>query len=442
MRSHWRIVILLLLVMTLVGCEKPLLDPARPVSLTFWHVYGSVADSPMNDLITRFNQTVGREKGIIINVTSMFTTTSIHESLVATARARPGAGPAPDMFMVYPRDVLAIGPERLLDWRSRISPDRLGEYVPAFLDEGTLDGRLLILPIAKSTSALFVNDTIFEEFSRDTGIDYASLATWEGLFKAAAVYYQWSGGKAFLKHDDWIHYFLLNTAALGGTFLKDGVIDQNDQHFQKLWNMLAKAAVAGHICLMDGYATTAMMTGEALCGIESSASILYYKDCMTFPDNTRKPLRLRILPVPYFKDTSPLAIQRGSGLAVYAGDARKELAASIFAEWLTETEVNIPFVVQTGYLPVKSIAYEQFLEKKQIPANTEREKELYGAVSEIYQKSDFYIPPYFPGYGEVEKKFRSVLRKIFQKYRKSYKMTQTDDTIADTMLAEFMANMD
>ncbi len=431
----------IVLVMTLAGCEKPLLDPVRPVTLTFWHIYGSVADSPMNDLVDRFNRTVGREKGIIVNVTSTFTTSSIHDPLVAAARRWPGAGRLPDMFMGYPRDALAVGPEKLLDWRSRISTDKLAEYVPAFLEEGLLDGNLLILPVAKSTGVLFVNDTIFEPFSRDTGIDYTTLATWEGVFRAAEAYYRWSGGKAFIKHDDWIHYFLLNTAALGGTFLQNSRLELTDSRFQELWKMVAKAAVRGHICLMEGYATTAMLTGATLCGIESSASILYYKDCMTLPDNTQKPLRLKIRPVPNFKGAEFLAIQRGSGLVACSGDAKKEVAAAVFAEWLTETEVNIPFVVLTGYMPVKQVAYEQFFTQKAVPVTTERQKELYTTINEIYQNYEFRIPPYFTEYGRLEKKFTKVQREIFIKYRNMYKNIPIPDNIEDIMLTEFMERM-
>ncbi|MBQ4133617.1 MAG: extracellular solute-binding protein, partial [Desulfovibrionaceae bacterium] len=294
-----------------------------PVPLTMWHVYGSLADSPMNDLVNRFNKTLGREKGIIINVTSTFTTTSIRDPLLAAARELPGAGTLPDMFMAYPRDMLAVGPEKLMDWTDKISPERLAEYVPAFIEEGMHEGKLFILPIAKSTSALFVNATIFDRFSAETGVGYEDLSTWEGMFKAAAVYYEWSGGKAFYKHDDWWHYCMLSSAAFDAELFQEGKLDFDSLQFQRIWKMLARSAVFGHVCLMNGYATTAMMTGDTVCGIESSASILYYKDRMTLPDNTTMPLRLRILPVPEFRGGKSLAIQRGSGLAVRAGDPKK-----------------------------------------------------------------------------------------------------------------------
>ena len=54
--------------LALAGCggSKTLLSPKDPTMLSIWHVYGEQADSPMNRLLTEFNDTVGREKGILL----------------------------------------------------------------------------------------------------------------------------------------------------------------------------------------------------------------------------------------------------------------------------------------------------------------------------------------------------------------------------------------
>ncbi len=50
-----------------------------------------------------------------------------------------------------------------------LSEKERSAYVDAFLEEGIIDGRLVMLPIAKSTELLFLNKTIFDRFSTDTG---------------------------------------------------------------------------------------------------------------------------------------------------------------------------------------------------------------------------------------------------------------------------------
>lgn len=81
----------LLLVSLLVGCsDKTELDPKNPVTLTMWHVYGEQADSPMNRLVEEFNSTVGKEKGIIINVSLMSSTSQIGEKLLSAQKGGRG----------------------------------------------------------------------------------------------------------------------------------------------------------------------------------------------------------------------------------------------------------------------------------------------------------------------------------------------------------------
>lgn len=76
------VLVLSLLLPALSACgEKTLLNPKEPITLTMWHVYGEQADSPMNRLIEEFNQTEGRDKGVIINVTLMSSTAQIGEKL-------------------------------------------------------------------------------------------------------------------------------------------------------------------------------------------------------------------------------------------------------------------------------------------------------------------------------------------------------------------------
>ena len=59
-----------------------------PVTLTVWHVYGGQADSPLNDLIEEFNETVGAEEGIKLQVTVVSNTNNMRP-LVSKALPPP-----------------------------------------------------------------------------------------------------------------------------------------------------------------------------------------------------------------------------------------------------------------------------------------------------------------------------------------------------------------
>ena len=392
------------------------LAPRKPVTLTMWHVYGSQTGSPMNDLVERFNRTVGKEQGITVNVTSVSNSSAIHDALIDSARRVPGSGELPDLFTCYPKTLLAMGSDLVMDWNGWFSEAERGEYVPRFLEEGRIDGKQLAFPIAKSTDVLFVNATIFDRFAGDTGGSYEDLASWEGFFRVSRLYHAWSGGKPFFMYSSWLHYAMLNTASFGESLFRDGKINWGDT-FRRVWEPLAEAGVAGEICLLKGYATTAMMTGAVVCGLESTASIMYYKDTVTFPDNTSLPLRLKVLPMPVFEDGKPFAVQRGVSLCALRSTPEKEQAAYVFCKWITEEETNLGFVISAGYLPVKTEAYQRLLDGKRPAFPDESYRSLYEAVGVLHAGYTFFIPPLFDEYGSTEKAFSASLRSIFAEGR-------------------------
>ena len=61
----------------------------QPVTITIWHVYGGQTDSPLNDLIEVFNNTVGVEEGIQVEVTMVSDNKNIHNGVIAAAVGEP-----------------------------------------------------------------------------------------------------------------------------------------------------------------------------------------------------------------------------------------------------------------------------------------------------------------------------------------------------------------
>ena len=47
-------------VIVFTGCGQK--KNEDPVTVTLWHVYGGQTESPLNDLIDEFNETIGKEK--------------------------------------------------------------------------------------------------------------------------------------------------------------------------------------------------------------------------------------------------------------------------------------------------------------------------------------------------------------------------------------------
>ena len=105
----------------MTGCGNKVTND--PITLTIWHVYGSQTESPLNVMIDEFNQTKGKESGIVISVVSVTNSTAIDDALIASANNEPGAVPIPDLFTAYPRVAEEIGLDRLLDWSGYLSEE-------------------------------------------------------------------------------------------------------------------------------------------------------------------------------------------------------------------------------------------------------------------------------------------------------------------------------
>ena len=57
-----------LLCVLLQGCAFTSASKEQPITLNIWHVYGAQTDSPLNDFIRTFNETVGKEQGMLTGI--------------------------------------------------------------------------------------------------------------------------------------------------------------------------------------------------------------------------------------------------------------------------------------------------------------------------------------------------------------------------------------
>lgn len=413
MKSARKLFLLLLIfsisICCLSGCKKSELDKNKPVTLTMWHVYGEQADSPMNRLIDEFNETVGMEKGIIINVTAMSNASKIGEKLLDAHNKIPGSAEMPDLFFAHKSNAMELGMDCLLDWNEYFSEKELSTYVPGFLEDGTADGKLSVFPVSKSTHLLFIAGGQFERFSADTGVTYEALSTWDGFFDAAAKYYDWSGGKPFCALDYPLRAIELaaTESGAGNISADNGFYDPSNVIFKQTFMKFADSLAKGHIMLSNLYSNTQVMTGEVVAGIGSSAAILYYNDTVTYEDGTSEPMDLEILPLPAENGKKPYITQAGVGLCAYKTSSQKAEAAVIFAKWLTEPERNLEFVCQTGYMPVTNGAFDKIDDCRFKTADYEK---LYATLKKIKESSEVLSEQQSPEYYSRVYAFYDYLR--------------------------------
>lgn len=429
MRSRNYIFLLLAVLLLCTGCSGTVKKEEVPTTITVWHVYGGQVDSPLNDLIEQFNRTVGKEQQINVQVTSVSNTNTIHELVLAAANREPGATELPDLFISYPKTVMALPDDSILvDYKDYLSEEELSAFLPAFLEEGTVNDRLVILPVAKSTEIMFINQTIFDRFSQATGVTLEDLDTWERLFKAAEIYAQWTDeqtpdipgdAKPMFVHDYYFNYFQVGTESMGEDFFQGEGLALGPA-FQIAWEPLAKAALKGGVWLKGGYATEAIRTGDSIVSVASSASILYYSDVVTYPDNTSEDITLISRPCPVFENGDKLVMQRGAGFCLVRSTPEREQAAVSFLKWLTEPECNVAFVTRTGYMPVTRAAFESELPKAIEGLESEKYSSLYQAYLDTQANYEFYVPPQMETYLSLETTLEDHVRAQLALGRQDY----------------------
>lgn len=423
----------LLGVLLISGCSLFPANKEQPVTINIWHVYGAQTDSPLNDFIQNFNETVGKEQGIQVEVSMVSNNKNIHKDILAAANHDPGASELPDIFVAYPQTVLALPDETILvDYHDYFTEDELAAFVPEFLQDGEVNGRLVCLPVAKSTELLFVNQTAFDRFSAATGAPISQLSTWEGLYKAACEYAAWTDsqtpdrpndGKALLVHDFHFNYFQVGVESLGEEFFDQETIAFGPA-FETVWGPYAEACLSGGVWLRDGYATDPLRTEDAIVSVASSASVLYFSNEVIHPNNITESIELTVMPCPVFENGRKMVMQRGAGFCTVKSTPEREKAAITFLKWLTEPERNTGFAVRAGYMPVLQEAFNRYLPQEINDLSEQKYQELYKAFQETQRDYTFYAAPQLDSYLKTENTFEDQIRRCLRNEREKYRALQ------------------
>jgi multiple sugar transport system substrate-binding protein len=452
------LLVIVLLMPSMAGCSHIAAgNPKNPVTLTLWHNYGGQMKELMDEMIDQFNETEGAKKGIVISVTSISGSAALHEKLVMAANNDPGAPSLPDITTAYPKTALILAKKGLLaELEAYFTPEELQSYIPQFLAEGKIyDDKLYVFPTAKSTEVLFVNTTLFNRFARDTGASIHDLYTFEGLFRTAEMYYDWTDrqtpdvekdGKAFYMPDSLFNFALMGYHQLGESFVSEKGVSAESPVLSRIWDSYFKSAVLGHTAVFDGYATDLAKTGDIVCSTGSTAGVVFFSPTVTYADNTTEPAELAILPYPILEGGKKTAVQRGSGMCVIKSDKAREALAADFIKWFTSPEHNLHFVSSTGYLPVTEQAFGEIMIKEIESSRNENIKKLLQVSRQMYREYDFAIPPLFDGLDEIQNRFERVLKKLAAESKEEYQKLVSSgvspdrayQAVSDTAREEFI----
>lgn len=404
-----------MLCLSAAGCTSPTTPQAGsndPVNITVWTYYNGDTLASFEELLTQFNETVGRKEGIFVSSFSYGSVDELEHSVLESAFGEAGASEMPDIFMAYADTAYTMNHLGLLvDLSEYMTDEELDLYIDGYIREGDLTGtgELKIFPTAKSTEVFCMNKTDWDKFSAATGASLTSLATMEGLMDTAAAYYEWTDsltdtpndGKAFFGYDAMDNYFLIGAMQLGTEIFRseDGVgnINFDRDTVRKLWDSFYVPFVKGHYITSGRFRSDDIKTGTAIAYVGSSSSATYFPTQVIVSDTESYPIEMLALPCPQFEGGRSIAVQQGAGMAVTRGTEREITASIEFLKWFTAPENNITFSVNSGYLPVTYAGSDLdaiLSSDAEISANTEQVISV--AVATVTERQ-LYTPRAFSG---------------------------------------------
>lgn len=368
MRRKYRIGLaaVCLICAVLAGCGAEA-QPKKeePTAVIVWHYYNGKQKDAFEQLVIRFNETVGMEKNILVSAESKGNVDELATAVIESVEKKVGADEPPNIFATYMDTALVLHEMDILCDISRyMTQEEQASYVPAFLEEGKLEeGGLQALPVAKSTELFYLNATDWQEFARETGAEESAFDTWEGLAQVAEQYYEWSGGKAFFGRDAFPNYLIVGSRQLGKPIFEvqdnEVTIQLDEEAMRRLWECYAVPYLKGYYGAYGRFRSDDVKTGDLIACVASTSSVTYYPLEVTREDGTTYPIEVEVYDLPDFEGTSPYAVQQGAGMAVIRSNEEQERAAVEFLSWFTDVEQNSTFSVESGYFPVKQAANEQ-----------------------------------------------------------------------------------
>lgn len=358
--------------MILSSCEeknkdKVKLDPDNPVKLTVWHYYNGSQQTAFDGLVSTFNDTVGKEKGIYVEGYSQGAVADLETAVRNAVDGKVGADEVPDIFASYSDIAFELEQEGILaNLSDYMSEEEMDRYVDSYIEEGKIakDGSLRIFPTAKSTEIMMINATDWEAFASETGCKLSDLATIEGVAEVSKKYYEWTDaatpetandGKAFYGRDSMANYFSIGMRQMGTEIfqLEDGEVQAQipKESVRRLWDNYYVPMVKGYFGSYGKFRSDDVKTGDLIAFTGSTASAMYFPDQVE-GDGESHEISCEVMMAPVFAGGENFAVQQGAGMVVSKSSKEKEYAAVEFLKWFTQAENNLQFGAGAGYLPV------------------------------------------------------------------------------------------
>lgn len=306
-------------------------------TIEFWHAMNNKQEAELTALTEKFN--AENEYGITVNLTNQGNYSDLSSKLTANAMADT----LPDLAQAY-NNWLSSYTDKLVHLDDFVANDfdNWDDIVSGYRDENNQFGFISGIPFNKSTYVLFYNKTMFDE------LGLKAPTTWDELVTVADKI-KTEKGIETIGWDDLAGMFQAMLAQNDC-----GYIDENGALFDNEKGLETVTYIMN--LFNNGYAR---LVGEDkyFSNVLSNKLIATYVGSSTGASYiTAEDWELGVAPL-VSKDVKA-ANAAGTNIVMFATDSNKQKAAWEYLKFLTSAEATTEWAMTTGYLPVRTSAYE------------------------------------------------------------------------------------
>lgn len=387
--------------------QKELLNPDEPISIELWNYYNGEQQDAFNALVNEFNETRGKELGIIVETSSEGSVSDLENSVLDSIHEKVGAKEVPNIFAAYADTAFEVDQMgKLVDLSEYVTEEEKKEYIEEYIAEGQFNDEhgFKIFPIAKSTEVFMLNRTDWDKFAEATGADIDSCRTMEGLVETAQSYYEWTDGltpelndgKAFFGRDAIANYMFIGAKQLGTDLIsvKDGetVLDLNRDTLKQLWDYYYIPYIKGYFTSVGRFRSDDIKTGDIISFVGSSSGATFFPNEVYINDEESYTIEMNVYECPQFRESEGYAVQQGAGMVVMKAEEAEVYASVEFLKWFTSVDRNIDFSVSSGYLPVKEEANDIELIKNIVKYDSDVVEIIETSINTIADNTLYTVP--------------------------------------------------
>ena len=472
-RNHfrWRAVLAMLLVLCLLltGChggtvhqEFPLpdeLDASRTYELVFW------AKTESNEAQANVYKKAAEDFNAIypnIHVTVRLYTDygRIYQDVltnIATDTTPNVCFTYPDHIATYLQSENCVVALDSLMWDARwglggskvpFDAPTAEEIIPEFLAECIVNGKTYALPYMRSTEVCYVNRTYVEKL----GFTLPEVLTWDFI---------WEVSEAAMAKDE-NGNFLVNGQPLLIPFIYKSTDNMMIQYLHQkgagystpageilLFNDDTRAflkEIAAHVksgsfstFKISSYPANWLNAGQCIFAVDSTAGSTWMGSDAPLIDIAEENMvdfETEVMMVPQVDPANPQMISQGPSICIFnKQDPQEVTAAWLFVQFLLSNEVQIPYAMLEGYVPVTSKAqrdpaYQDYLSRRGEDNDVHYAVKLDATQLLLNHTGDTFVTPVFVGSASL----RDAAGQLIEETAKGVRRKKTvDDAFIDAL---------